>query len=350
MPCAVCAHSMPPLFDAGAQQAACWLCRNGARQAAVAAVQAEPLQSAGAPAGDLGAGGALTPCADGMLRRVVGTVRAVDGVDLQVRRGETLGLVGESGCGKSTLSRALVRLVRPDAGEILLDGRDILKLDAAALKRARRDIQIIFQDPVGSLNPRFRVRDIVLEGRRIQGLADASDTAVVREMLARVGLNPDVAERYPHELSGGQRQRIGIARTLVLKPRVVVADEPVSALDVSIQSQVLNLLADPAARVRADLCLHRAQSGRRRLHRRSRRGDVSRQDRRGGSMRAPDDPLRGCLHPYTVALLSAVPDARVTGCASDACGCTANCRARSIRPAVADSARAARWRSRDLRR
>jgi oligopeptide transport system ATP-binding protein len=134
-------------------------------------------------------------------------------------------------------------LVRPVAGEIRFDGRDILRLDRAATKRMRRDIQIIFQDPVGSLNPRLRVRDLVLEGRRIQGLADrATDAALVQEMLLKVGLAPELAARYPHELSGGQRQRIGIARTLVLHPRLIVADEPVSALDVSIQSQVLNLL------------------------------------------------------------------------------------------------------------
>jgi oligopeptide/dipeptide ABC transporter ATP-binding protein len=185
------------------------------------------------------------PVRSGVLQRVVGQVRAVDGVDLAVREGEIMGIVGESGCGKSTLSRALVGLVRPSAGEIRFDGRDILRMRGEAARQTRRDIQIIFQDPVGSLNPRFRIRDIVLEGRRIQGLADrATDDEVVKDILLKVGLRPELASRYPHELSGGQRQRAGIARTLVLNPRLMVADEPVSALDVSIQSQVLNLLAD----------------------------------------------------------------------------------------------------------
>ena len=247
------------------------------------------------------------PVRGGVLQRVVGTVRAVDGVDLEVWPGEILGLVGESGCGKSTLSRALVRLVRPDSGEILLDGRDILKLDAAETKRMRREIQIIFQDPVGSLNPRFRVRDIVLEGRRIQGLSDATDAAVVREMLLKVGLNPEVADRFPHELSGGQRQRIGIARTLVLNPRVIVADEPVSALDVSIQSQVLNLLVD----LRRELGLTYVFIA----HNLAVVGYIA--DRvavmylgKIVEVASSDDLIAHPLHPYTVALLSAVPSGR----------------------------------------
>jgi peptide/nickel transport system ATP-binding protein/oligopeptide transport system ATP-binding protein len=185
------------------------------------------------------------PVRGGVLQRTVGRVRAVDGVDLAVRQGEIMGIVGESGCGKSTLSRALVGLARPCAGEIRFDGRDILRLAGAEARRVRRDIQIIFQDPVASLNPRLRIRDIVLEGRRIQGLADrGTDEAVLDDILLKVGLGTELASRYPHELSGGQRQRVGIARTLVLNPRLVVADEPVSALDVSIQSQVLNLLVD----------------------------------------------------------------------------------------------------------
>jgi peptide/nickel transport system ATP-binding protein/oligopeptide transport system ATP-binding protein len=200
--------------------------------------------------------------------------------------------------------------VRPAAGEIFLDGRDILKLDATEMKRARRDIQIIFQDPVGSLNPRFRVRDIVLEGRRIQGLADASDTVLVREMLLKVGLSPDMAGRYPHELSGGQRQRIGIARTLVLNPRVIVADEPVSALDVSIQSQVLNLLVD----LRRELGLTYVFIA----HNLAVVGYIA--DRvavmylgKIVEVATSRDIIAQPLHPYTVALLSAVPGAASRG-------------------------------------
>jgi peptide/nickel transport system ATP-binding protein/oligopeptide transport system ATP-binding protein len=247
------------------------------------------------------------PVQSGILQRVIGQVRAVDGVDLEVFPGETLGLVGESGCGKSTLSRALVRLVRPVAGEIRFDGRDILRFDRAATKRMRRDIQIIFQDPVGSLNPRLRVRDLVLEGRRIQGLADrATDAALVQEMLLKVGLAPELAGRYPHELSGGQRQRIGIARTLVLHPRLIVADEPVSALDVSIQSQVLNLLVSLRrelgltylfiAHNLAVICYIADRVAVMYL------GKIV-------EVATSRDIAARPLHPYTVALLSAVPDA-----------------------------------------
>jgi len=247
------------------------------------------------------------PVQSGILQRVIGQVRAVDGVDLEVFPGETLGLVGESGCGKSTLSRALVRLVRPVAGEIRFDGRDILRFDRAATKRMRRDIQIIFQDPVGSLNPRLRVRDLVLEGRRIQGLADrATDAALVQAMLLKVGLAPELAARYPHELSGGQRQRIGIARTLVLHPRLIVADEPVSALDVSIQSQVLNLLVSLRrelgltylfiAHNLAVICYIADRVAVMYL------GKIV-------EVATSRDIAARPLHPYTVALLSAVPDA-----------------------------------------
>jgi oligopeptide/dipeptide ABC transporter ATP-binding protein len=181
----------------------------------------------------------------GLFRSQVGHLQAVDHVSLQLDSEETIGLVGESGCGKSTLGRAVVGLARPTAGRIWIKGRDRATLHGEALKQMRRRVQMVFQDPIGSLNPRFRIQDILLEGRRIQHIHDSRDEPeVVRDILQRVGLSPDIAPRFPHELSGGQRQRVGIARTLVLGPRLIVADEPVSALDVSVQSQVLNLLAD----------------------------------------------------------------------------------------------------------
>jgi oligopeptide transport system ATP-binding protein len=185
------------------------------------------------------------PVRRGFLQRVIGYVKAVDGVSLDVRRGETVGLVGESGCGKSTLGRTILRLVEPTHGRIEFDGKDFTDVPARHLKPFRAQMQMIFQDPIGSLNPRMSVGDIVGEGLLVHGLKDRKERERrVHETLDRVGLRPEYTNRYPHEFSGGQRQRIGIARALVTRPKLIVADEPVSALDVSIQSQVLNLLVE----------------------------------------------------------------------------------------------------------
>lgn len=185
------------------------------------------------------------PVRRGLLSRVAAYVQAVDDVSFTIEKGETFGLVGESGCGKTTTGRTVLRLIEPDSGEVRFENVDMLKLDAAALRSIRRDMQIIFQDPYASLNPRMKIGTIVGEPFAIHGIASGSDReGRVAELLRTVGLEPSVMNRYPHEFSGGQRQRIGIARALALKPKLIVADEPVSALDVSIQSQIINLLAD----------------------------------------------------------------------------------------------------------
>jgi len=185
------------------------------------------------------------PVKKGLLRRTVGYVKAVDGVSFGIRGGQSLGLVGESGCGKTTVARSLVRLVPATAGDVIFDGVDVLAADKAAVRQLRRQMSVIFQDPYGSLNPRMTVGDIVGEPLKIQaGIGGGELIEKVLSLLSKVGLSVDCLNRYPHEFSGGQRQRIGVARALALGPRLVIADEPVSALDVSIQSQILNLLKD----------------------------------------------------------------------------------------------------------
>jgi oligopeptide/dipeptide ABC transporter ATP-binding protein len=185
------------------------------------------------------------PIRKGVFSRQVGAVKAVNDISFDVAQGETLGVVGESGCGKTTAGRSILRLIEPTAGEIVFEGKDVRALSDAALRAVRRDLQIIFQDPVSSLNPRMTVGAIIREGLTIHKLAEgAAADARVRQLLDEVGLRAEHSTRYPHEFSGGQRQRIGIARALSVEPKFIVCDEPVSALDVSVQAQVINLLQD----------------------------------------------------------------------------------------------------------
>ncbi len=277
---------------------------------------AGPLQDRESAPVQAGAGEALVevrnlvkhfPITRGVIvQRKVGAVQAVDGVSFDVKRGETLGIVGETGCGKSTTARLIMRLLDPTSGEVRFDGQDITKLKGARLKAVRRDVQMIFQDPYSSLNPRKTVGATIAQPLVIHGLAEGKDERrrAVQELMETVGLNPEHYNRYPHEFSGGQRQRIGVARALALKPKLLIADEPVSALDVSIQAQVLNLLLEMQRQlgltlvfIAHDLSVVRHMCDRVAVMYLGRIVEIG-----------PGEALYGFpRHPYTGALLSAVP-------------------------------------------
>jgi len=249
------------------------------------------------------------PVAQGPLTASKGWVHAVDDVSFVINPGETLGLVGESGCGKTTVGRCVLRLIEPTAGQIRFEGNEIAGLSRTAMKSLRRHMQIIFQDPYGSLTPRMRLRTILTEPQEVHGVGKPSERMeAAASMLQKVGLHPEHLHRYPHEFSGGQRQRIAIARALMLNPKLIIADEPVSALDVSIQAQILNLMVRLQGEmglsylfISHDLSVVKYMSDRIGVMYLGRIVEIA--DR--------DKLYRNPLHPYTEALLSAIPEAKV---------------------------------------
>jgi peptide/nickel transport system ATP-binding protein len=305
-----CFQEEPPLFDTGdGQVSRCWLYEKGQPGTNARVIQereiTETVEKDKAPLLEVRGLQTYFPIRRGLLQRKIADVQAVDGIDLDVLRGETVGLVGESGCGKSTAGRTIIRLIDPTAGSIVYDGTDISTLSEKQVRPFRRRMQIVFQDPFSSLNPRRTVGSIIGQPLQIHGLANRNNVSEkVKSILERVGLNPSHANRYPHEFSGGQRQRIGIARAIAAEPDFIVADEPVSALDVSIQAQIINLMQDLQEElglsyifIAHDLSVVRAVSDRIAVMYLGKIVELAE------NLEFYENPL----HPYTQSLISAVP-------------------------------------------